>query len=83
MLSVCIVHDYISDWRRMPEAAELLGVSISTLWRWRRSGHLRAGVHWLRTSPGRRGCVMLNLPACVLLLQVRTADQHCSPAALR
>jgi hypothetical protein len=49
-------------------------VSISTLWRWRRAGHLRAGIHWARTSPGRRGCVLVNVAAVLLILQVRTAE---------
>jgi hypothetical protein len=73
------VQDYRSQWLSLDEACAALGVSVSTLWRLRDCGLLRPGIHWLRTSPGARGRVQINLPAVHLLLQVRCAEQHAAP----
>ncbi len=73
------MHSYQSQWLTLDEATAALGVSTSTLWRLRDCGLLRPGIHWLRTSPGSRGRVQINLPAVHLLLQVRCAEQHAGP----
>ena len=75
-VSVSIVHNYRSEWLHLSDAAQALGCSLSTLYRLRDSDRLKAGIHWLRCSPGRRGRVMVNLPAARLLLQVHTAEQR-------
>jgi hypothetical protein len=63
--------NYISDWRPLPEAAAMLGCSVSTLWRLRAAGVLGRGVHWHRVGLGRRAPVVVNVSAARLALQIQ------------
>jgi hypothetical protein len=59
----------ISQWLPLRQAADALGVSISTLYRMRRDGLLLSGNHWHR-GLGRRSPVQMNVTASRLALQV-------------
>ena len=38
-------------WIGASQAADSLGISISTIYRWRSSGLLKPGIHWRRKTP--------------------------------
>lgn len=67
-------HTYQTEWLPLADAAAHLGVSISTLYRLRQSGHLRRAVHWHRSTPGSRSPVHINVAAARLLLQVACSE---------
>jgi hypothetical protein len=64
---------YQSEWLGQREALARLGMSRATLHRLRAGGVIRDGVHVHRIGPGRRAPLRINVPACVLALQVHTA----------
>ena len=57
------------EWLPLRQAADALGVSLSSLYRMRRCGLLLTGVHWHR-GIGRRSPVQVNVTAARLALQV-------------
>jgi hypothetical protein len=42
----------------------VLGVSERTLWRWRKAGLFKAGVHWRRKFPTSNSPVLYHLSRC-------------------
>lgn len=52
------------EWLPVHLAAPALGISISTLNRWRYQGLLRAGVDWRRKFPSGNSPVLYNIDAC-------------------
>lgn len=46
--------DPLPIWAPVAEAAERLGVSTKTLWRWRDAQKITPGVHWRRMNAGSR-----------------------------
>ena len=46
------------------QAAGSLGISISTIYRWRSSGLLKPGIHWRRNTPRTNSPVLYHLERC-------------------
>lgn len=54
---------FSTTWAAARDAADHLGVSTRTLYRWRDIGLLRPGVHWRRKFPATNSPVLYDLPA--------------------
>jgi len=77
--SASIMNDdlpFVSDWRSLDDAAQALGCSVSTLYRLRSDGVLKAGVHWHRISTGWRAPLRVNVASCRLALRAQCAATH-------
>ena len=59
-------------WLPNKEAADELGVTLRTLYRWRREGLLLPGIHYGRSSEGRSSRIYVDVDA-VLGLMAATA----------
>ena len=51
-------------WIGASQAADSLGISISTIYRWRSSGLLKPGIHWRRKTPSTKSPVLYHLERC-------------------
>ena len=51
-------------WIGASQAASSLGISISTIYRWRSSGLLKPGIHWRRKTPSSNSPVLYHLERC-------------------
>ena len=51
-------------WIGASQAAGSLGISISTIYRWRSSGLLKPGIHWRRKTPSSNSPVLYHLERC-------------------
>ena len=74
-----------ATWLATPEAARALGISISTLYRWRIDGLLRPGQDWRRKFPNPNSPVLYHLQRCenrMGELAATTADAIEAPIAL-
>jgi predicted site-specific integrase-resolvase len=75
-----------SDWLGAHDAARALGISYSTLYRWRTSGLFKAGTHWRRKFPSGNSPVLYHLERCSQAMCAATAtgiDAIEPPLALR
>ena len=52
------------DWVDARSLGMVLGVSERTLWRWRKAGLFKAGVHWRRKFPTSNSPVLYHLSRC-------------------
>ena len=59
-------------WLSNADAADALGVTIRTLYRMRKRGQLLPGVHYHRTTTGKRGSVFFDVAAVRGVLQAQT-----------
>ena len=55
-------------WLSNKEAADELGVTLRTLYRWRREGLMLPGVHYGRSSEGRSSRIFINVDAVIGLM---------------
>ncbi|APD47063.1 MULTISPECIES: helix-turn-helix domain-containing protein [unclassified Synechococcus] len=53
-----------TPWLGAPEASRALGISVSTLYRWRTARLIKAGEHWRRKYPSPRSPVLYHLRRC-------------------
>lgn len=53
-----------SPWLGAHDAARALGISYSTLYRWRTCGLLKPGFHWRRKFPNTNSPVLYHLDRC-------------------
>lgn len=63
-------------WVEQGPACEQLGISRTSLWRLRRDGVLRCGVHWYQLA----GRLMVNPEACRLAIRCHAIARHGGPA---
>jgi hypothetical protein len=52
------------EWVDARSLGMVLGVSERTLWRWRKAGLFKPGVHWRRKFPTSNSPVLYHLPRC-------------------
>jgi predicted site-specific integrase-resolvase len=62
-----------SIWLPTPEAARALGISISTLYRWRSDGLLKPGHDWRRKYPSANSPVLYHIERCEERMAALTA----------
>ena len=53
-----------SPWLGAQDAARALGISYSTLYRWRTAGLFKPGTHWRRKFPNANSPVLYHLDRC-------------------
>lgn len=71
-----------SIWLPTLEAARALGISISTLYRWRSDGLLKPGHDWRRKFPSANSPVLYHLERCEQRMSELTATTAASIEAL-
>ena len=69
--------NYLSPWVQEKEAAKFLGLSICTLQRFRRSGKLEPGTHWIYITGKPQSPVQYDLEA------VRDVQRRLTIAAVK
>jgi len=62
-----------TTWLSAPEACRALGISPSTLKRWRVNGLLKAGLHWRRKFPSTNSPVLYDLERCSAAMREASA----------
>ncbi|MGB5241825.1 MAG: helix-turn-helix domain-containing protein [Prochlorococcaceae cyanobacterium] len=62
-----------SPWLGAHDAARALGISYSTLYRWRTAGLFKAGTHWRRKFPNTNSPVLYHLDRCNQAMSEATA----------
>ena len=60
-------------WLGAHDTARALGISYSTLYRWRTYGLLKPGVHWRRKFPNPNSPILYNLPRVEASMSEATA----------
>jgi predicted site-specific integrase-resolvase len=65
-----------TPWLGAHEAARALGISYSTLYRWRTHGLLKPGTHWRRKYPNTNSPILYNLALCN-----RAMNEACATSA--
>ena len=63
-----------SPWLGAHDAARALGISYSTLYRWRTCGLLKPGFHWRRKFPNTNSPILYNLPRVDVSMSEATAS---------
>ena len=64
----------MTTWLSAPEACRALGISPSTLKRWRVGGLLKAGIHWRRKFPITNSPVLYDLERCSAAMRQASAS---------
>jgi len=63
-----------SLWLGAHETARALGISYSTLYRWRTFGLFKAGSHWRRKFPNPNSPILYHLDRCSQAMSEATAS---------
>lgn len=67
-----------TPWLTAAQACAALGISLSTLYRWRATGLLKAGVDWRRKFPSGNSPVLYHLDRCEQRMGQLTASSASS-----
>lgn len=63
-----------SPWLGAHDAARALGISYSTLYRWRTTGLFKPGTHWRRKFPSGNSPILYHLDRCNNAMSEATAS---------